>query len=209
MPLALIINNSDSTYALWKIEEKEEDLLPLLQLNDLEFMQFNAFINSKRKMHWLASRVLLRKLLNTDQFIELNFDEHKKPILGNFGFNISISHSGDYAAVMLSNSRPVGIDIELISPKIDRVKHKFLSAEEMNLLGEENLIEKLYACWSAKESVYKWFGQPGVDFIKNLPIRKIDFEKGLIYIDFNKNNINKLLEVNFFKVDGYMLSIVV
>jgi phosphopantetheinyl transferase len=209
MPLSLQISENDYTYALWRIEEGEADLLPMLKLSDMEFMEFNAFMNSKRKMHWLASRVLIRHLLNTDDFIELYFDEHRKPHIGNLNVQVSISHSGHYAAVLISHKGPVGIDIELISDKIDRVKHKFLSRTELDLLGEDNLINKLYACWSAKESLYKWFGRTGVELKADMPIVEFDYSKGELQIDFKKDGLEKMVKAKFFKVDGYMVALVV
>ncbi len=58
-------------------------------------------------------------------------DDHGKPYLVNFDYEISLSHSYDYAAVMISKDKKVGVDIELMKEKIDLIKHKFLSVEEL------------------------------------------------------------------------------
>ena len=73
----------------------------------------------------------MRTLLNTTEYIDCQFDEHGKPYLVNFEYQISLSHSYDYAAVMISKEMQLGVDIELIKHKIKSIKHKFLSDVEL------------------------------------------------------------------------------
>ena len=86
-------------------------------------------------------------------FIDCKVDAHGKPYLVNMPFQISMSHSFDYAAVMISRKNPVGIDIELIKEKVENVlPEKFMRPEEMDFIAkDENRIQQLYVCWCAKE----------------------------------------------------------
>src|ERR1700741_5424441 len=123
--------DEDTEFALWKIEEEAESLYNQLQLNDAEKAYIESIGNGKRHLHWLGTRVLLRTMLNTSEYIDCRVDEHGKPYLVDLPYQISLSHSFDYAAVMISKSKAIGIDIELISPKVERIAHKFLKKNEL------------------------------------------------------------------------------
>jgi 4'-phosphopantetheinyl transferase len=103
--------DDDTEFALWKIEEQAEELYNQLQLNESEKAFVEQISNGKRHLHWLGTRVLLRKMLLTDEYIDCKVDEHGKPYLVSLPYHISFSHSFDYAAVMISKKHPVGIDI--------------------------------------------------------------------------------------------------
>src|SRR5690606_5399622 len=102
-----------------------------LQLRDHERSYLESLVNGKRNLHWLSTRVLLRRMMNTDQYIDCRIDENGKPYLINFPYYISLSHSYEYAAVMISKNKAVGIDIEIIKDKIERIARKFLNSEEL------------------------------------------------------------------------------
>src|SRR6478672_4664945 len=105
--------DKDTSIGLWKINEKPEELEEQLQLKEHELNLLRSLNGNKRNLHWLATRALLRKMLNTKEYIDCRADENGKPVLLNFPHHISLSHSYDYAAVMVSKTRRVGIDIEL------------------------------------------------------------------------------------------------
>ena len=142
-----------------------------------------SFSKGKRTLHWLATRVLLRYMLDTPDYIECLTDKNGKPYLVDFPQRISLTHSFDYAAVMMSDHSEVGIDLELIKPKILRIADKFMKPEEMEFLGamdEECRIRHLYACWCAKEAVYKLQGDRGVSFRENMTIEPFSFQDQVV-----------------------------
>ena len=101
--------DDDTEFALWKIEEEAHELYSQLQLDANEQAYYETLNKSKRHLHWLGTRVLLRKMLKTDEYVDCKVDVHGKPYLVNLPYHISLSHSFDYAAVMISRSRPVEI----------------------------------------------------------------------------------------------------
>ncbi|WP_316742588.1 4'-phosphopantetheinyl transferase family protein [Pedobacter antarcticus] len=195
--------------AVWKIEEQEQELIAGLQLKQHE-LDFIASLNKgKRLLHWLSTRLLLRTLLNTSAYIDVRMDDHGKPFLADSSFQISLSHSYDYAAVMIGRTKSVGVDIELIKPKIQSIKQKFLSSTE---LGELNLeINSLYICWCAKEAIYKWYGKKGLEFRKH--IRLLPFtpsDQGELQAVVTLPEGLKEVKVSYFKTeDGYMTGYIV
>jgi 4'-phosphopantetheinyl transferase EntD len=72
--------------------------------------------------------------------------------------HISISHSRRYALAVAA-STPCGIDIQVTSDALGRVKERFCSQEEEGLLGHEleglQLPDRLTLLWAAKEAVKK------------------------------------------------------
>ena len=104
MPLLQQIQiDSDSVLGIWQIDEEKDQLKWELQWGPSDIEQFQALSDHERSMHWLSSRVLLRKMMNTKSFIDLQIDENGKPYIKNFPQKVSISHSGKRVAVLLSN----------------------------------------------------------------------------------------------------------
>src|SRR5476651_2353903 len=201
--------DEDTEFALWKIEEEAESLYNQLQLNDAEKAYVESIGNGKRHLHWLGTRVLLRTMLNTSEYIDCQVDEHGKPYLVDIPYHISLSHSFDYAAVMISKTRPVGIDIEQVKDKVERIAHKFMRPEELAFINDEHKIQQLYACWCAKEAVYKCNGEKEVSFIDNILIEPFHFEqKGHIDAHLQKDEKNINYKVGYLQYEDYMIGYV-
>jgi phosphopantetheinyl transferase len=210
MPLTFLENiNTDTAIGLWKITESPEDLMARLQLKEHELKLLSSLSKEKRNLHWLATRVLLRKMLNTKQYIDCQADENGKPILINHPHHISLSHSYEYAAVMVSKTKKVGIDIEIIKEKIERVKNKFLNNQELSFINPDHQIEQLYVCWCAKEALYKLNGKKETSFKNHIHLEDFVYrEKGSLSAKIEKENIVHQFTVNYEKLDNYMLGFV-
>lgn len=203
--------DDQSVLSVWKIEETEEQLLSALQLKQHELDVITSLSNGKRALHWLATRVLLRTMLNTADYIDCQIDEHGKPYLVNSDTHISLSHSYDYAAVIISKGKQVGVDIELIKMKIKSIKHKFLSDVELAQKQIGDNTNGLYVAWCTKEAIYKWHGKKGLEFKKHIHIKPFKLkDEGSLQALVELPTGTKELTVNYFKTkDGYMLGYVV
>jgi len=201
--------DDDTEFALWKIEEKADELYVQLQLDEQEKDYVEHISNGKRHLHWLGTRVLLRKMLITNDYIDCKVDEHGKPYLVTLPYHISLSHSFDYAAVMISKKGPVGIDIEQIKEKVGRIAHKFMRPEELAFIKEPHQIQHLYACWCAKEAVYKCNGEKEVSFIDNITLQPFSFEsQGIINARLQKGAKNLDYKVQYLQYEDYMIGYV-
>ncbi|WP_379087640.1 4'-phosphopantetheinyl transferase family protein [Pedobacter sp. UC225_65] len=212
MPIVFNKRIDDETIlAVWKIEETEEQLLSSLQLKQHELDVIASLSNGKRALHWLSTRVLLRTMLNTADYIDCRMDEHGKPYLVNSTTHISLSHSYDYAAVIVSKNKKVGVDIELIKHKIKSIKHKFLSDVELAQKQIGDNTNGLYVSWCAKEAVYKWHGKKGLEFKQHIHIKPFKLKgEGSLQVLVELPEGLRELEVNYFKTkDDYMLGYVV
>lgn len=212
MPVVFNKNIDDDTIlAVWKIEETEEQLISGLQLKQHELDFISSLNNGKRLLHWLSTRVLLRTMLNTKEYIDCRMDEHGKPYLPDLNYHISLSHSYDYASVIIGKTRKVGVDIELIKHKIKGIKHKFLSDTELAQKQIGDNTNGLYVCWCAKEAIYKWNGRKGLEFKQDMHIKPFKLkDEGSLNALVDLPDGTQELTVNYFKTDdGYMLGYVV
>lgn len=201
--------DSDTEFALWKIEEEARDLYKQLQLDNEERAYVEKLSLNKRHLHWLAVRVLLRTMLNTSEFIDCKIDAHGKPYLVKLPYHISLSHSFDYAAVMMSRSGPVGIDIEQIREKVERIAYKFLLPPELAFIDGVDPVKHLYAAWCAKEAVYKCFGQKEVSFATHISLEPFNFVlPGTVNAHLNKGEIHKDYQVHYLQYEDYMIGYV-
>jgi len=147
---------NNSSELLSKLEQKHRYLLEIEKMTE------------KRKCEWLTVRLLLKSILGKEHKIE--YLPSGKPYLGDSSFKISISHTKGFAAVIVNPDYDVAIDIEKISPRVQNVKSRFLSEEELNSISQENDLVHLLLHWSAKETVYKIINREGVDFQKHIRI---------------------------------------
>jgi phosphopantetheinyl transferase len=198
MPLFYQHNiNEHTKLAVWHITENEAFFLEKVAIK-------NEITHPHKRVQHLAGRYLLQ-LLDVDFPLHLiSISESKKPLLTNEKFHFSISHCGAYAAAIISENKKVGIDVEIVTPKIDLVKTKFLTEAELTVAAHaekkidasENIsdhqIHTLF--WSSKEAIYKWYGNGALSFKRNMALRELSFEngEGIIGASFIKDQITEL-----------------
>lgn len=184
--------NQTTRLAVWQITEPESFFL------EKAFLPRTIPHPQKRLQH-LAGRYLLQHLFPAFPYKEMLIADTKKPFLPNQQFHFSISHCANYAAVIVSTDKRVGIDIELFTDKIEKISHKFLHPEELTFIesGVEKLRRQAIA-WSAKEAMFKWWGLGEVDFSEVLRLEAFDFaEEGKIFGSFKKEAVEIPLTVFF------------
>lgn len=182
MPLVYQQNiNAETKIGVWHITENESFFLQQVPVQ-------RTITHPHKRLQHLAGRLLLKELYPQFPVELILVADTRKPFLADEPFHFSISHCGDYAAALVSTAYRTGVDVEMKNDRIDRIMHKFLSVEEQFLLPRGAINETATLLWSAKESVYKWFGDGAVEFIGDIIIRSIqgDENQGLISILFRK-----------------------
>lgn len=157
-----------ATIAIWEITETVDELLELLNLDPFVIEQISMFSSEKRKLEYLAVRCALKHV--TKKQISISYLPSGMPYINDHSMQISISHTGRYAVIMIHPTTPVGIDIEKISDKVVRIKNKFLSIEELQNIDSRSEKIHLVILWAAKEALYKIIGVEHIDFTKDLKI---------------------------------------
>lgn len=105
---------------------------------------------SEDKKRSLGAALLLNLILKDKDF-QLETEESGKPFIKGNPFYISLSHSGDYAVLAVSE-KPIGCDIEKIR-EINPEMPKKIFGEEIT---EK---EKFFELWTKKESYLKLSGE--------------------------------------------------
>ena len=198
MPLVYQQNiNAVTRMGVWHIAEDEDFFKSVPLQKDIN--------HPHKRLQHLAGRYLLKELYPDFPLALIKIADTRKPFLEDEAYHFSISHCRDYAAVLISKANRAGVDIELVSEKIDRIMPKFLTEEECFLMPCDAIQKTATLFWSVKESIYKWQGTGGTDFKKHIRIGKFtgNLEEGIVYCVF-KNEI--ALHVHYLFFNGNFLT---
>jgi 4'-phosphopantetheinyl transferase EntD len=174
----------DTKLAVWKITEGEDFFLGQVPLQ-------REITHPHKRLQHLSGRLLLKHLYPSFPLSLIRIADTRKPFLEDEAYHFSISHCNDFAAAIASPVNRVGVDIELVSGKVQRIAHKFVSVEELAIVNrqssivnegrltahrapaaEENL-DVLTMLWSCKEALFKWYGKGQVDFREHMQLKSI------------------------------------
>ncbi|MBW0178162.1 MAG: 4'-phosphopantetheinyl transferase superfamily protein [Sediminibacterium sp.] len=181
--------NEQTRLAVWKIAEPESFFLERVELK-------KEITHPHKRLQHLAGRYLLLYLFPDFPAATIAIADTRKPFLPNEAYHFSISHCGDYAAAIVSKTERVGVDIELLTPRVEKIKHKFLHPDELKMLVQTNAdpVTILTLLWSAKEAMFKWWGNGDVDFSDVLRIHELPAQlEGIMNASFIKKEIYPLL----------------
>ncbi|HOY33124.1 MAG TPA: 4'-phosphopantetheinyl transferase superfamily protein [Bacteroidales bacterium] len=195
---------------VWKISETVDELCAQLVLSDTEKQLLDSYKHENRKKHWLSYRVLISKMQN--DWYSIHYTDYGKPYLKNDlkSKHISITHSGEFSAVIIDPCTSTGIDIEKINNRIAKVSSRFLSESELQFLDKDNFLEHLTVCWTAKEALFKICGNDFYDFKQEISLFPFAYaDNGSIRASLigEKNEIMNLT-VCFERISDYFLSYV-
>jgi 4'-phosphopantetheinyl transferase len=167
MPLFKTIPIPNGLIGLWKFAETSGNLLSHFSADDLADPAFLKYTHEKRKVEWLATRVLISQMIGPKYSI--SYLNSGKPILKHDQFkHISISHSRDFATVILHEHLNVGIDIEETTRDYNRIEKKYLSEIEIRQTDKNPQLQCLF--WCAKEAVFKMVDDEGIEFRQQIHI---------------------------------------
>ena len=207
MPLHRTINFSRSVgttteILLWKITEPLSELSAEVTLNPISQLRFNGMKSELHQRAFLSVRKLLQLKGYTD--FDLEYDQFGKPHLKD-GKHISISHSHEYATIIISDEI-TGIDIELQREIIIKIAPKF-AEKELEFLDKDNqeYIRKLTVIWGVKESIFKIINEVGISFKDHIhvhPFEMVDLS-GTANLYFQ--NRASQFEYHFIEIDNFTL----
>lgn len=170
MPFYKEIKYQNISVLLWKYHEKDlfnpEDLIEKENLEKVK--------NYHHKK--LSEYLMVRQLKN------IQYPKHKilykkigQPYLEPQDAYVSVSHSFPFAGLAISKNR-VGIDVEKIRPKIQKIQHKFLYSTENEWIMDARRTEYLTVIWAIKEALYKLHPSKYWSLKKHYEVSPFDLE---------------------------------
>ncbi len=201
-----------------RLLETNPDFAPE-NLSTQEMKRFSEITHQERKVQYLSGVIAIKELAGKHGInvhnMEIQNDEYGKPYLcdktdpAKSPFEISISHSGEFTAAVLSGD-PVGIDIQEIREFNDVVLQEAFSESERDQINNDPV--KALQFWSIKEAIIKLLG--GIPDNSSADIR-IDIGEDLSFrCDFSSKLQNSVsmkseeIDIESYMKHGYVVSIV-
>jgi 4'-phosphopantetheinyl transferase len=166
VPIIEDIQVGKNRLGLWRIDGSEMSF-------ETQYPEVAALLSVRHprtQLQRYASRLLLAEMLG--EMPEVEKDEHGKPMLPKHAFEVSISHTEGYAAILLGEGQ-LGVDVQHFKPNVLKVRDRFLDKNEQEMAQD---IETTTLFWAAKEAIYKYNAKPALDFKDPITVHSIEPE---------------------------------
>lgn len=187
------------------MEESKQELLQLFPENlRAKASEYVANMRSEtRALEWLTTRLMVFILLDEEKITKRR--KNGQPYITDGSYNISISHTKDYAAILLHQTKSVGIDIEARTKRVLKIAGKFISESEY--IDPLQQLEHQLLHWSAKESLFKILNLSEVDFKEHLHIDHfMPSTSGVFQAYETKTESNNHFEIHYEVHPDYVLT---
>ncbi len=151
---------------IWKNDDTVDSLLGLINEKEKHQKVISKYKSEERKKQYLTTRLLVQQNIGS---FEIKKGNNFKPFINNKGIEVSFTHNKEYTA-LITNDKPCGIDIQKLTEKVLKVKHKFINKNDF--CYHSNDIETLSKAWSCKEAAFKKFGEHEIFLKSNIDIVK-------------------------------------
>jgi len=121
---------------------------------------------------------------------------------------MNYSHSRDLLFWGEHGLKRIGVDVEHEREQLLRIKHKFCTSEELHFCQDN--VQQILLIWTAKEAMYKAYGQKEIDFKEQMKVWEFDHLsnaqagefKGSLTVDENLF----LFDIEFRRKSPYILT---
>lgn len=173
-----------------------------IKLNPEELNKYRDISNEKRKCEFLSIRKAIQTIYTEEEYIA--YSANGKPNLAISGHRISISHSKGLLGILIHPSLEVGIDLQHETPKISKIKNRFMSEKERKESTQENW--QLLTYWCAKEAMFKYYSKGNVVFSENLYLAPFKVEKsGQLLGEIHMPDMHTVLPLGYEIIEDTMV----
>jgi hypothetical protein len=192
--------------ALWEVTESEKELVEICSVPDEELEIILQYPSLRRRLEQLAVRALLNNCLSKKHYV--GYEENNRPFLKNYSGDISISHAGKFVCILIHESKYVGVDIEGRSRNFSPVENKVITDYEASYISPKYRDDQLCLIWCAKEAVYKVMHEQGVEFNRQIEIKKfIPLDEGRLIARFIDGVYDdKQLTLDYRMIEDYAMA---
>ncbi|MGV7107262.1 4'-phosphopantetheinyl transferase family protein [Flavobacterium sp. U410] len=205
---SIVINETTTAY-FWKITEDFNTLFRAVKLKDVSLARLETMKSESHQNGFLAVRMLLQHIGFSD--FDLYYDENGKPHLEKKEdrekkkeLHISISHSFDFSCICISTDKIVGVDMEIVKPKILRIAPRFMDVKHLKGLPEAEQIEKATVIWGIKESIFKIKNEKGISFPNHIFENIFCLNDTSCQAELRFNDTIESFRIQFYNVEDYI-----
>ncbi|MDN7183618.1 4'-phosphopantetheinyl transferase superfamily protein [Caballeronia sp. SEWSISQ10-4 2] len=134
-----------------------------------ERLRAARFMRNQDRFRFAATRAALRALLSKrtgkpEDTLRFSLGQYGKPVLdGHPQISFNVTHSGQHALIAVSDSRRVGVDVEVIDPSIrwrELLDLVCSGVEQQTVVSssKDSQPQLFFRCWTAKEALLKAAG---------------------------------------------------
>lgn len=188
----------------------QDEVLP----NDFDYLPTPNSLNTKqlskwksrRAAHFLLTTLFQKHKLDLTLLENIQRTESGRPFINLPQIDFNISHSGEWVAVIFSNSftkLAVGIDIEhpqKVRRYTDLIRYYANTEEQEVLLNKhcpllENLAQRFYLSWCLREAVLK---SQGIGIVKLSEVKHIPLKKQIFSAYCPSGKLHFITELPFY-----------
>ena len=169
-------------------------------------------MSAPRQRIFAAARVALKRLARQldlvkesmpDRTIETLGPDGVRPCLSESGIYCSVSHSARLV-VAVAHTHPIGVDLEMVSEKVIRTEHLFMSPGERELISLSGLGPERAAtrAWTIKEAAAKALGLHLFQAIREAEVVSVGEEEGVMRYQ------EKTYPVRHAEGNGYVIALI-
>jgi phosphopantetheinyl transferase len=166
----------------------------------------------RRRRGFTAARVALKRLVRhlglaekdrPDRTIETLGPDGVRPCLSESGMYCSVSHCARLVAAV-AHRNPIGVDLEMVSQKVIRTKHLFMSPRERDLISQSGLGPERAATrvWTIKEAAAKALGLHLFQALREVEVVSVGEEEGMMRYQ------GKTYPVRHGEGNGYVMTLI-
>jgi len=152
--------------------DRSDEMFHYLKGKKINMSHLDNVTNEKRKAEWMFIREIICKTMPHAE--DIVYDQHRKPSFKNSNNFLSISHSHERIAVAINEANATGIDLQYITPKILRIKSKFLNEREQSKITDDSI--ELTCYWCIKEALFKIYGKKDAFLKENFEVQNYSFD---------------------------------
>ena len=162
-----------------------------------------GFIAARAALKRLARKLNLVEKGTPDRTIETVGPDGVRPCFSESGIYCSVSHCARLVAAV-AHTHPIGVDLEMVSEKVMRTKHLFMSPGERDLVSLSGLGPERAAtrAWTIKEAAAKALGLYLFQAIREVEIVRLGEEEGVMRYQ------GKTYPVRHAERNGYVISLI-
>jgi phosphopantetheinyl transferase len=186
---------------IWKLEEPVAFFLNQIPFDEPYFASIH---HPEKQLEFAGSRFLAAYLSGNLNAALIYKNEFRLPYFKNLPLQVSLSHTHGFTAAIVSAYKQVGIDIEKVDARMNRVRKRFLNDHELPIHLSEVELVQIARCWCVKEAVFKCLQEHNITFITDFVIEKWEHE--IAFVKIKTPHTDMLLPVYTLKLEDYALA---